>query len=80
MGIVDGVKTWLLGKALAKAMKALAAVVVSYVTSVKVAGILAQMGVTIDVKQLAEGLTLLGTAAITILLNFLKVKFGLKFL
>ena len=43
MGLTDGVKQWLFSKALAKAVKFIVTAVVSYLTSAKIAAILAAM-------------------------------------
>ena len=73
---------WVLKIALKKGVKAAGAVVLSAIASVKVAPVLAQLGVTVDPGQLEVGLTAMGTAAVTVGLNWLKVKtsLGQKFL
>lgn len=73
---------WLLKIALKKGVKSACAVILAAIASVKVAPVLAQMGVTVDPGQLEVGLTALGTAAVTVGLNWFKVKtsLGQKFL
>ena len=82
MGLKELVEGWVFGIALKKGVKAIAAVTLSAVASGKVAPVLAQMGITIDPVQLEAGLTVLGTGAITMGLNWLKLKtsLGKKFL
>lgn len=82
MGLKDMIEGWLFGVALKKGVKAVAAVILAAVASVKVAPVLQQMGVTVDRAQLEVGLTALGTGAVTMFLNYLKMKtkLGAKFL
>lgn len=60
--------------ALKKGVKAVLSLLVAVMASAKVAPVLTQLGVTVDTTQLEQGLIILGTAAITMLLNYLKVK------
>ena len=82
MGFKEMLEGWVFGIALKKGVKAVAAVVLATVASVKVAPVLSQLGVTIDATQLELGLTALGTGAVTIGLNWLKLKtrMGQKYL
>lgn len=74
MGFREMLEGWLLKIALKKGVKAAGAVILAAIASVKVAPVLAQLGVTVDPGQLEVGLTALGTAAVTVGLNFLKIK------
>jgi hypothetical protein len=74
MGILTPVKVWLFTVALKKGIKAIVTVALSWLTSIKVAPILASMGVTIDPAQLEMWLTGALTGLLTIIFNFLKVK------
>lgn len=82
MGIKEMVEGWILKVALKKGVKAAGAVILAAVASVKVAPILGQLGVAVDPNQLEVGLTAFGTAAVTMGLNWLKLKtsIGKKFL
>lgn len=74
MGIKEMLEGWVLKVALKKGVKAAGAVILSAVASVKIAPVLSQLGVTIDPAQLEVGLTAFGTAAVTMGLNWLKMK------
>jgi hypothetical protein len=80
--IGDLVEGWVLKIALKKGVKAAGAVILAAIASVKVAPVLAQLGVTVDPGQLEIGMTTLGTAAVTVALSWLKQKtsLGRKFL
>jgi len=82
MGIRETIEEWVLKIALKKGVKAVGAVILSAAASVKVAPVLANLGVTIDPAQLELGLTALGAGAVTMALNWLKLKtsLGRKFL
>jgi hypothetical protein len=82
MTIKEMVEGWLFKIALTKGVKAVLALALSFLASVKVAAILTQAGITIDPTRMEQGLTVLGTAGITMLLNWLKLKtsIGKKFL
>lgn len=82
MGLKDMIEGWVLKVALKKGVKAVVSVILSAVASAKIAPLLAQGGVTIDPQQLELGLTAAGAGAITMGLNWLKVKtkLGQKFL
>ena len=82
MGLKEMIEGWILRVALKKGVKAVVSVILSAVVSAKVAPILAQAGVTIDPVQLEVGLTAAGAGAITVGLNYLKLKtkLGQKFL
>ena len=82
MGLKDMVEGWILKVALKKGVKAIVSVLLSAIASAKVAPILTQAGVTIDPVQLEVGLLAAGTGAITMALNWLKIKtsLGQKFL
>lgn len=73
---------WVLKIALKKGVKAAGAVILAAIASAKVAPVLGQLGVTVDPAQLEVGLTAIGTSAVTVGLNWLKVKtsLGRKFL
>ena len=77
---IEGVKEWLFSIALKKAGMFVAKVIVGIVTGVKVAPILAQLGVTIDPATMAGGIATLMGALLTIAMNWAKVKFGLSWL
>jgi hypothetical protein len=74
MGLGTVVQEWFLKIALKKGVKSAVSVILAAIASVKVAPILAQMGVTVDPAQLEIGLTALGTGLLTVALNFMKVK------
>lgn len=74
MGIREMVEGFLFKVALKKGIKAAVTFIVALLASAKVAPIITQAGVTIDPMQLEIGLTTLGTALITMLLNYLKTK------
>jgi hypothetical protein len=74
MGIKEMLEGWVLKVALKKGVKAAGAVILSAVASVKIAPVLSQLGVTVDPAQLEVGLTAFGTAAVTMGLNWLKMK------
>lgn len=78
--IIEKVEGWLWQIAIKKGVLALVKVVVSFVTSVKVAPILTQLGITVDPVTLTGGITALLTSGLTILQNWLKVKFNLTWL
>lgn len=75
-----GLQEWIAGIALKKGIGSAVKLVVSMVTAASIAGPLEQMGVKIDQTQLTAGLTLAINSGLTILRNFLKVKYGVKFL
>lgn len=77
---IESVKEWIFSIALKKAAYSATKVIVSLVTSAKVAPVLTAAGVTIDPAVLLGFLTTIGAAGLTILQNYLKVKFNLKFL
>lgn len=77
---VETVKTWLLSIALKKAVSFAVKFIVSIITGVKVAPILAQLGITIDPVTLAGGIATLLGAGLTILQNWIKIKLGVKWL
>ena len=77
---VEEVKTWILNIALKKAAYSATKVIIAFITSAKVAPILAGAGVTIDPAVLLGFLTTALASGLTILQNYLKVKFGLKWL
>lgn len=77
MGLKEALEGFIFKIALKKGVKAAGAVILAAVASVKVAPVLTQLGVTIDPTQLEVGLTAFGTAAVTMGLNWLKVKTSL---
>jgi hypothetical protein len=77
---IEAVKEWIFAIALKKAVFSLVKVIIAFITSVKIDPVLKQLGVTVDPITLTGGLTALLSAALTILQNWLKIKFGLKWL
>jgi hypothetical protein len=77
---VDEVKEWLLKIALKKSGLFASKAIVGIVTGVKVAPILAQLGVTVDPVTMAGGIATLLGAGLTILQNWVKIKYGVKWL
>jgi len=75
-----GIRTFLWNIAIKKGVTALAKVIVAFLTSVKLAPILAQYGVTIDPVVLIGSLTALLTGLLEMIRNWLKYKIGLKWL
>ena len=71
---------YIIKKGMAKAVKAAVAALIGLVTGAKVQPVLSQLGVSVDPKQLEVGLTVLMTGGVTLLLNWLKVRFGVKYL
>lgn len=78
--IVEKVEQWLWQIAVKKGIYTGVKVLIGFITSVKIDAILKQTGVTIDPTVMEGGLTTLLTSLLTILQNWLKVKFGLKWL
>jgi hypothetical protein len=77
---VDAVKEWMLQIALKKAGLFAGKAVVGIVTGVKIAPVLAQLGVTVDPATMAGGIATLLGALLTILQNWIKIKYGVKWL
>lgn len=75
--IGEMIEGWVLKIALKKGVKAAGAFILAAVTSVKVAPVLSQLGVSVDGSQLEMGLTAFGTAAVTVGLNWVKQKTSL---
>lgn len=77
-----GVQEWVFNIALKKGVKTLASVVVAWVTSVAITSILQGYGINVQVDKatLEAGMTALLTGGIEMLRNFLKTKYGIKFL
>ena len=78
--IVDKVGEWLWSIAIKKGVSFAVKAIIGIVTGVKVAPILASLGISVDPVVLAGGLATLLGAGLAILQNWLKIKFGLKFL
>ena len=78
--IVEKVEEWILGIALKKAAYSAVKVVAAFIASVKVAPVMAQLGVTVDPVTMEGGLTALLTSGMTMLQNWLKVKYNLSWL
>lgn len=71
---------YILKKGLAKATKAAVSVIVGLVMGAKIQPILTQLGVTLDPAQLEAGVTVFVTGAVTGLMNWLKTRYGVRFL
>jgi hypothetical protein len=78
--IVEKVEGWLWQIAVKKGIASLVKVAIAFVTSVKLDPILKQLGVTVDPVTLTGGVTAFITAGLTMLQNWLKVKFNLSWL
>ena len=74
MGLADMFEGFLFKVALKKGVKVAVAVIASAVASAKIAPVLQTAGVHVDLTQMELGMTSAGTAGITMLLNWLKVK------
>ena len=74
------VEQWLFKVALRKMVLSASKVLLALLASAKVAPVLVQFGVTVDPDMLRIGLTALGTAGLTALHDWVKLKTGLKFL
>lgn len=75
-----GIQEWIAGIAIKKAVASAVKLGVSMVTAAAVVGPLEQMGVKIDPLQLQAGLTIAINSGLKILQNYLKVKYGIKWL
>lgn len=75
-----GIQEWVAGIAVKKGVASAVKLVVSMVTAAAIAGPLEQMGVKIDQTQLTAGLTVIINTGLKIAQNYLKVKYGWKFL
>lgn len=75
-----GVQEWIAGIAMKKAVGSAVKLIVSIVAAGAVAGQLEQMGVKIDQAQLTTGLTVVINSGLKIAQNYLKVKYGVKWL
>jgi len=75
-----GIQEWIAGIAIKKGVTSAVKLIVSIVCGAAVAGQLEGMGVKIDQAQLTTGLTVVINSGLTILRNFLKIKYGVKFL
>lgn len=75
-----GIQEWIAGVAIKKGVGSAVKLIVSMVTAAAIAGPLEQMGVKIDQVQLTAGLTILINSGLRIAQNYLKVKYGWKFL
>ena len=80
MGLSDVVQEWLFSVALKKGVISLVKVVIAFVTSVKVAPILSQLGISIDQTVLVGGLTSILTGLLTMAKNWLKMKYNITWL
>lgn len=80
MSLLDPVKEWLFKVALRKGIARAVTFLVAFVTSAKVAPLLMQWGIMVDPVVLEASLTAFFIGAFEMLRNWLKVKFGLKFL
>jgi hypothetical protein len=77
---ITAVQTWLWQVALKKGVMSLVKVIIAFITSVTVAPILKSLGIEIDTVTLTGTLTALITSGLTFVLNWIKVKFGIKWL
>lgn len=77
MGVADGIKNWIIGIALKKALQNLIKVAVSFVLSAGVVSVLGQYGINIEVNQTAleGGLTALIASLLEMVRNFIKTKY-----
>lgn len=80
MGIVDTVKEWVFSIALKKGVQKAVQTLVALLTAKVSVDTLASMGVTVDSDKLLVGGTALAMGGLEVLRNFLKVKFGMKWL
>lgn len=78
MGLIEKAEGWLFSVALKKAVARVVSLVVAVLVSVKVSGILAAWGITIDTTKMEASLTLFLVGALDMARNFLKVKYGVK--
>lgn len=75
-----GLQEWIAGIAIKKGIASAVKLVISIVTASAIAKPLEDMGVKIDQAQLTVGLTVAINTGLTIVRNWLKVKYGVKFL
>ena len=75
-----GIQEWIAGIAIKKAITSAVKLIISIVTATALTGQLENVGVKIDPIQLYAWLTVLINSGLTILRNFLKIKYGVKWL
>ena len=78
--VVEKVEQWLFSIALKKGVSFAVKAIIGIITGVKLAPILAQLGITVDPMALEAGLATLIGSGLTIIQNWAKVKFGLTWL
>jgi hypothetical protein len=78
--IVEKVQEWLWTIALKKGVLFAAKAIIGIITGLKVAPVLAQLGITVDPVTLEAGLATLIGSLLTIVQNWAKVKFKLTWL
>lgn len=78
--IVDQVQKWLWTIALKKGVLFAVKAIIGIITGLKVAPVLAQLGISVDPVTLEAGLAALIGSLLTIVQNWAKVKFNLSFL
>jgi len=80
MSIVEKAKEWLLSKALAKGVKAIVAAAIAWLAAQNGDDIISRFGLSIDWSKFEVAVTGLAIGGLTILLNWLKVRLGVKWL
>lgn len=78
--IVEKVEQWLWQIALKKGVLFAVKAIIGIITGVKVAPVLAQLGISVDPITLEAGLATLIGSLLTIVQNWAKMKFGLSWL
>lgn len=78
--IVEKIEGWLWQIAVKKGVSFAIKAILSLITGAKLAPIIAGLGITVDPVVLEGSLATLIGSGLTILQNWLKIKFGLKFL
>jgi hypothetical protein len=77
---IEAVKTWIFGIALKKAAYFVVKIIVGFISGAKVAPVLSQLGVTVDPVTMTAGVATFVGAGLTIVQNWVKVKFGWNWL
>ena len=78
--IVEKVDKWILSIAVKKAVYFLVKMVIGFIGSVKIAPVLTQLGVSVDPATLTTGLTALIGSGLTMIQNWIKVKYNVSWL
>jgi hypothetical protein len=78
--IVEKVEQWLWQIGIKKGVSFAVKAIIGIITGVKVAPILAQLGISVDPVTFEAGLATLVGSLLTIAQNYIKVKFGVTWL